>query len=1272
MSNISFRCVSKSNWNTLISTLWLGCLAAMFVLMSAGSVSAQEFRATISGAVTDPTGAMIPGASVEVREINTGSVSTTVSDATGQYVVPFLLPGQYTITAKMAGFQTLTRTGITLQAQEHPIINLSMVVGATDQSVTVTSQPPLLNQSSATISDVISTASVADLPLNGRAPMMLAELSVGVETEAAPQQSHPFDNNNMNSFSIGGTPLQSSEVLLDGSPDETLLGALAFSPSQDTVQEVSVQPFATDASVGHTIGGVMNQITKSGTNSIHGTVYEFGQISGIDANTYFDKFTTPVIPQPVFHFNQYGVTAGGPLWIPKVVNGKNKIFWFFAWEGLKDETPATTTLTVPTDAEKQGDFSALLPLSSASPNPYQIYEPGTGTDSGGTIANRTPFPNNCLTNQSTNCASVGNTGYSIDSVTANYLKLFPEPNSPGTTLADGANNYISNAPSVDNYNEEFGRLDYNVSSRDHLFFDYRANHRSQVKQDYYNNTNGSTLIRQNWGSTFDNIYTFNPSTVLDMRFNWTDFFEAHYSPAGVYSPTQLGFSSLPNSSLPYVEMPVIKFNSSSFEPFNSTAAPSYDPTTDYQLFADVLKTIGNHSLKIGFDGRQYRMRIRNFDASSGASPSGLFTFGNSWVTQGTGKANQTFGGDLASFELGLPQTGNDGFDNQAEGDYRSYYIASFVQDDWRITPRLTVNLGVRYDIATPFGEKFGRTISGFNPTAVNSASGATYNSADKATVNSQTFAVNQATFNTLGGVTFPSSSWGAPYQISDSKGMLSPRIGFSYNPPILNNKMVVRGGFAMFTQPQTLSSLNIAGTVSSNAQSFQSGFSASTTYTSSTNSYYNNCTSGSTSNPGLCTGGAAFTFDDPFPGGLGVPAGSSAGASTFLGESISFFAPKQHDAYSERWNLGVQHQVSSSTLVELIYVGNHALHLTASDANGSEQNLNAVQAQYLNHNPWPDYNLSKAAGTSVANPFAGLLPLNKTFNASTEPLGDLLVPYPQYGNSAIYEVNQTIGQSWYNAAMLHIEHRAKYGLTLTGNYTFSRLIEQDDYLNDQDTQLERRISPFDHAHHFTVGAVYELPFGRGKMFDLGGSRLADELIGGFTVNGIYQFETGPPIVFTENIPLQPGMTIADIKSQPRNTNKVSGSGAIVNALGVFVAGSAGNASSCTYAAGSQPCDGSVNWNGQFSTYDHRTLPTTIDSVRADGYNNLDASILKNFPIKGESRYFQLRFETFNTLNHAVFASPNVGTATASNFGTITATTANSLPRQIQIGGRIVF
>lgn len=1215
---------------------------------------AQEFRATISGAVTDPTGAVVPGASVEVREIHTGTISRTTSDAAGQYVVPFLLPGDYTITVTANGFQTLTRSGVTLQAQEHPIINLALKLGSTNQTVTVTGAPPQLDLANASVGQVISTASVDDLPLNGRTPTTLSELSAGVITTAAPQQIHPFDNNAGNSWSIGGTPNQVSEVLLDGSPDLTLLGALAYAPTEDSVAEVSVRPFDTDASFGHTIGGVINQVTKSGTNQFHGTAYEFGQISGIDANTYFNNFSDK--PLPVFHFNQYGLTVGGPVILPKVYNGKNKLFFFFAWEGLKDSTPATTTLTVPTTTsvsgspgtggEVSGDFYQTLvagcpagfannPGSAAAMcNPYgkntspyldpnQLYNPFTATLVSGKVV-RSPILNNQLT-------SLG----ALNSVGAAYMKLFPGPNATTTALADGQDNYVSNAPSIDNYNNEFGRLDFNASSRDHVFFDMRHNIRTQVKNNYFgNNTTGTTLTRENYGATLDNVYTLNPTTIFDVRLNWTLFHEAHGTPAQAYSPATVGLPSALQTNSTEVQLPYINFNggggscaSNSYECLGDTGS-AIDPTTSYQFFTDMIKVLGRHTLKIGFDGRQYRMSIQNYGDSSGS-----FTFTTGVTNSGSSGVSSAFGLDLAALLLGVPSSGE--YDLNARADYHQYYVGTFVQDDWRVNDKLTLNLGLRFDIDTPFEERLGRTVDGFNPTAtVNYAATPSFSGAT-VTANGATYSISS--INTAGGLTFPSGKNGAVY--ATNSGFFSPRFGFSFAP---DTKTVLRGGFGIFVQPETLSNLAATGTTSSNALSNQEGFSASTSFVESTN--------------GVTPTGS---LSNPFPSGFAQPVGSSEGASTFLGSpaSISFLAPYQHDPYSERWDIGVQRSLTNSTLLEVLYVGNHALHLPVGT-----QNINAIQKQFLSMTPYRNQNMATAYASQVTNPFYGTLGAGNTTGTNTSTkvgFGNLLVPFPQYGSSSISEENETIGQSNFDSGIIHIEQRATRGLTLTANYSFSKMIEQDSYLNDEDTSLTRRISPFDHTHHFTVGGTYDLPFGRGKMFNFGGSRLMDEIFGGYVLNGIYQFQTGAPIYFSSDLVLQPGVSLRQISNKTRDTSTTTPA----LSTAAFVTG---NVTSCSGSS----CDGSTNINGQY--YDHyRTLPQTLSWVRQDGYNNLDASLLKNFKFT-EGSYFQLRFETFNTLNHAIFSAPNVSSATASNFGEITSTASNSLPRQIQIGGRLVF
>ena len=629
-TTVSFKSIRS------VRNLLLGAMLSPALLFSSvatflpANASAQEFRGTISGTVVDSTGAAVPGATVVARETSTGTISTTKSDNAGEYVIPFLLPGSYTVTITMTGFEKVIRDGITLQSQEHPIINVSLPVGESTQTVTVTAATPLLDQANGSVGQVISTESVADLPLNGRTPTTLTELSEGVITTAAPQIVHPFDNNAGNSWSIGGTPNQVSEVLLDGSPDLTLLGALAYAPTQDSVQEISIRPFDTDASFGHTIGGVINQITKTGTNALHGTVYEFSQISALDADLYFNDRAIPHVPTPVAHFNQYGLTVGGPFWIPKVFNGKDKLFFFFAFEGLKDSTPATTTLTVPTAAERTGDFSQTLAGGCANGytvnsngaaicngtttiDPNQIYNPFTATTSGGKIS-RSPIPNNQLS-----------TVAAVNSVAQAYFGLIPLPNNSSGVTASGQNNYISGAPSIDTYSNQFGRADYNLNSRDHIFFDFRHNHRTQVKNDYFGNgITGTTLLRENFGTTVDNVFTLNSTTIVDTRVNWTFFNESHGTQGQQYNPTTLGFGSNIAGSSNEVMLPYINFSGgsctsgtssgASFQCLGDTAS-AIDPTTSYQVFVDIVKIIGAHSLKFGFDGRQYRLSVQNLGAA---------------------------------------------------------------------------------------------------------------------------------------------------------------------------------------------------------------------------------------------------------------------------------------------------------------------------------------------------------------------------------------------------------------------------------------------------------------------------------------------------------------------------------------------------------------------------------------------------------------------------------------------------------------------------------
>ena len=365
------------------------CLVAVFILSLAFALTAQEFRGTIIGRVTDPQGAVVPHAKIAATLVTTGSRSETESTAEGQFTLPFLAPGDYSIEVLAAGFKRYVRQNVTLGAGERPEIDARLELGAATETINVTEEAPLLETTSASVGQVINARQVENMPMNGRTPLVLAQLAMGVVPNSDPKFNRPFDNAGPSGFSMGGAAAQTNELLIDGAPDTTGNLRVAYNPPVDAVAEVRVHAFEADAAYGHTGGGTANVVLKGGTNDFHGSLYEFNQTSALAASSFFTNAAG--LKNPVTRYNQYGFTAGGPIWIPKVFNGRNKIFWFFALEDISDSFPEPLTTTVPTAAERGGDFSQLLTQGSK----YQIYDPLTGVVQGSRIA-RLPFANNII------------------------------------------------------------------------------------------------------------------------------------------------------------------------------------------------------------------------------------------------------------------------------------------------------------------------------------------------------------------------------------------------------------------------------------------------------------------------------------------------------------------------------------------------------------------------------------------------------------------------------------------------------------------------------------------------------------------------------------------------------------------------------------------------------------------------------------------------------------------------------------------------------------
>lgn len=822
-----------------------------FLLSFAGCmVFAQEFRATLTGRVTDPTGAILPEASIVVINTGTGTKVQTKSDATGQYTTPFLLPGSYAVRVTMPGFRTYEHKNLTLQTGAKVQEDVQMQVGEASQNVVVTTETPLIETTTATAGQVLSAHEIENLPANGRSPLGLAKTEYGVipKQKHSVTESRPFDNSASSDFSIGGGNAQSNEYLLNGVPNMQDSSRLpGYSPMQDSVQEIRVDVFESDASYGDTSGGTVNLTTKAGTNRFHGALNEFNQFSAINAPTRWFANDFPATRQ-----NQFGAYLGGPVILPKIFDGHNKLFFLYAFEGFKGSTPNPITTTVPTAAERKGDFSSLLSGQMVSSkncpagqphtyDKYQLFDPFSGTpdpNCSGQVV-RTPIANNVMRN--------------INPVAAAYLNYFPMPNT-APTAADGENNFRSNVPTTNDYNSHAGRLDYNINDSNRIFFETHRSEYLQTSNNIFNNiATGSQKYTVYQGGLLDYIHTFSPIATLDARLSLTRSYNNTTLPSNGFDATSIGYPTYINTNSS-TALPRISFseNGSTNSPAYSTLSTKPGTLSAFdtiQFFSAFTLVRGKHTIKIGPDIRQNK----NNTMSPGYS-SGDFGFDNRFVSAGSTLAGPLFGGSMASFLLGVPSSGS--YSIAPAFTYNNWYFGGFVQDDWRILPNLTLNLGMRVESETSINESQNRAVVDWDPTAVNSATAG----AKAAYAAHPVAELPASSFAPTGGLIFASAA--RRYEYATPSAYYSPRFGFSYTPSALRNRGVIRGGFGLFVNPFN---------DYYNPQSY--GYSASSSLVPTTNNYLS----------------PAASLSDPFPANnpLVQPTGSSLGVDTYLGQGIA-------------------------------------------------------------------------------------------------------------------------------------------------------------------------------------------------------------------------------------------------------------------------------------------------------------------------------------------------------------------------------------------------
>lgn len=1004
---------------------------------------AQEFRSTISGRVTDPSGSAVAGAKVVVTEKNTGAKSETTSGAEGEYSLPFLPPGPYTLTAETGGFKKYVQEGLNVGTNQRIAIDIALQLGNQVESVTVSADAAMLQTATASVGQVIGRNEIEVLPMNGRTPLTLAQLSYGVTPSSDPRFTRPFDNAGPSGFSMGGGQAQTNELLLDGSPDMTKNRRVAYNPPVDAVQEIKVESFQPDAAYGNTGGGTVNVTMKGGTNEFHGSLYEFHQNQRLKATPFFTNAARQT--KPVTRFNQYGMTVGGPVLFPKLFNGRNKLFFFFGAEGIRQSEPEPTFSTVPTAAQRNGDFSQLLTVNSS----YQIFDPMSGVTEGSRIR-RQPFAGNVIP------------GTRLSAVSRNFLQFLPASNTSGAP--DGANNYFNNAVRSDVFSSFMGRLDFNFSERNKMFLSGRYNDRVENRGNRFDNiATGNNLLRQNWGVTMDDVHTVTPTFLVNTRLNWTRFVEGSIRPHDGFDFTSLGLPASLRAASSKLVLPRVDF--ADFTDFGDSGGDR-TPFDSYQIFVAATKLAGKHTLKFGTDLRTQRESSNGFGNSSG-----LYQFTESW-TRGPldNSPVAPLGQDLAAFMLGMPTGGS--FDVNAQRTQSAKYASFFLQDDFRLSSNLTLNLGIRYEKETANIERWNRAVRGFDNAATLSITAA----ARAAYAASPIALLPASQFNPVGGILYADPSNRSLYGTPNNA--ISPRFGFSWSPKSFGAKTVIRGGIGIF--------YNTAGT---QLAVQQPGFSQTTPLVATLNNFLT----------------PAATFSNPFPNGIQQPVGNVNGVNTFLGQSVRYVNPQLGRSYTTRWNFNIQRELASNLLLELGYMG--------SDSNGLavDRERNFVPEQFLSTSPVRDQATINRLTAVVANPLRGLLP-GTGLNGSTISTENLLRPFPQFsGNGGVREDAQTLGYSNYHLFQVRLDKRFANGVQFLTNFQWSKFNEATGYLYPSAPLPEYRIAGEDRPLRFVGSGNYELPFGKGKALGSGAGPWLDRLIGGWQLAGILNLQSGAPV-----------------------------------------------------------------------------------------------------------------------------------------------------------------
>jgi Carboxypeptidase regulatory-like domain/TonB dependent receptor len=1200
----------------------LAMAGLIFLVPKVATFAQSTYTAQLTGVVSDSGGGVIPGAKVTLTEEATNVATTHLSDGRGIYVFTGLRPSTYSIHVEAPNLASQQRTGLILAVNQQATLDFTLTPGVVAQSVVVTEQAPLLDTGNATLGTDVTNEYVKDIPLINRSMFGLVFLAGGVSEAAGSgtQDSYPSGTN----FVSNGQRNATAEVRLDGaltSAPEQGEGATTnvyYQPSVEIVQEFKVENNSFSAEYGNNGGTVINMVLKQGGNQFHGSGWWFGQRSALDANDFFLNQIPDSKPNHLR--DQYGFSLGGPI-------RKQKTFFFVDLEKLRQDDPVNLSGTVPTDAQRMGDFSQTF---NSDGTLQQIYNPRVcTTPQAGGACERAIIPGNDLT------------VLTPDPIGLKILQMFPEP-TPG--LGDpvtGLNNYRA----ATLFSQSQYQFDVKI---DHLF-----NERQKISGRYsFLHNNSATPYLAGSGTFNDGLTSFTNVNNVGLTYDWslkpTLLWSSRFALDRVNSPVEPLLPPLSSAGFPD-----ILETANGISRFPGIQVDNGDGTNNWlnidtqccvnTSFAHTLYSYssalswvkGRHTLKGGFEQRQF---FNNFFQPQ--YPTGFFNFTQSTTNQFAGDTQTTQGNPFASIYLGYGDTGSFINVSPSVAD-KSLETAFYVQDDFKVTSRLTVNLGLRYEWSDPYTVRH-------NETQFTDFTGDTGIAVALPLSNGQPVELQGTTL-------FPGDP-GVGRSVPVDRNNVAPRLGFAF---AVTPNTVIRGGAGIYYGLNPATNFQTAGTA------FNS--SAPILFT---------LDEGVTQNA---------TLSNPFPAGIPAPQGTKYGklANWGFDNPNNLGTQEARNAEIYQWNLGVQHLFPGEITIGVDYSASRSTHLPYSSFSGT-RNRNFIPSTLLaqivadptivgcGSDPGPaNINITNCLGGLVTNPFMSLFtgataifnePAAPQYNNDQIPLINLLRPYPQF-DGTLQGLPNFGANSSYNSLQVRFQKRASHYISFEGNYTFSKAIDDssagaNSFIGGlgfgvpqqlDRLQGEKSVSANDAPQRFVMAAIVDLPVGRGRWIGTNMNRVLDAFVGGWSISTIVTFQSGQPLAL-----IVANGTLADGVQRP-NVLCTSGLSA---GIGYHTAAATGE---------------SVFNNDCFGVPDQQVpgnAPRFFPQLRTDGINNADLSFMKEFTIR-EGMTLQIRGEFFNLTNTPRFGYPDLAVGDET-FGQVTTTASGSTPRRTQIGVRFQF